>query len=262
MQDLHVITEGEGPAVLLIHGSAADHTTWNIQRAGLRAKLSLTVYDRRGTGMSAPAAQEPFITVAQHAQDAARLIESSGAPVVVVGSSFGGVVALELTRRRPELVRSAVLIEPPLAATDEQTLFAKGFIARYDELLASDGGPAAAEYFLRSVLGDASFERMPRPFQERSKSLWAAIRSDCAALAEYSPDYASLSEVRTPVLLLGGERSAALYRPTLEALRRHLGNASLEILEAAGHMLHAEAQRRFNARLLEYTRAAYGVTAE
>ena len=48
-----------------------------------------------------------------------------------------------------------------------------------------------------------------------------------------------------PTLLLGGARSAPYFRPTLEALREHLPHARLEVVANAGHMLHAEASRRF-----------------
>jgi len=47
------------------------------------------------------------------------------------------------------------------------------------------------------------------------------------------------------VLLLGGDRSAAYFRPTLEALFTALPHARLETVRGAGHMLHAEAHRQF-----------------
>ena len=54
VRELHVVVTGEGAPVLFIHGSAADHTTWVIQQAGLRSSLRLITYDRRGTGKSPP----------------------------------------------------------------------------------------------------------------------------------------------------------------------------------------------------------------
>lgn len=248
---IHVERDGTGPAVLFVHGSAADHTTWVIQRAGLRSQLEVVVYDRRGTGRSPLPEGVSFLTVEQHATDAAELITQLGAPVFAVGSSFGGVVVLELARTRPELLRGAMLLEPPLASDDALPSIPQGFLCRFDEIERREGGPAAAEYFLRSVLGDAAFERIPRRFQDRSKALHASIRQDIAALGAYPVRYAELHKVKTPILLLGGERSNPFYRPTLEALRASLGNATLEILSGAGHMMHADVHRTFNRRLLE-----------
>lgn len=253
-RDLHVVVTGDGAPVLFIHGSAADHSTWIIQQAGLRSRLRLITYDRRGTGKSPLPEGTPYLTVEQHAADAAELIRLHGAgqPMVVVGSSFGGVVALELARSRPEQLWGAVLLEPPLASSDEVPPIPQHFLQRFDDIAITGGGPAAAEFFLRSVLGDAAWARIPRPFQERSKSLHASIRQDIAALGDYPVRYGQLSAVKVPILLLGGERSAEFYRPTLIALQQHLGNAKLEVLAGAGHMMHADVHRKFNERLLAF----------
>lgn len=233
---LHVVRAGAGPSVLLLHGSAADHSTWSIQLASpsLTQRFSLVAYDR-------PADR---LTVEAHAADAATLLAEAPARTLVVGSSFGAVIALELVRRHGARCAGAILIEPPMSATDEVTAEQRGLLAAFDQRLAEQGGPAAAELFLRTVLGDAAYERMPRAFQERSKAKWEAIRADSAALLAYRPRYAELAQVDVPVRLLGGERSAPYFRATLDALAAALPDARIELLPA-GHMLHAEAHRRF-----------------
>lgn len=231
---LHVVRAGTGPRILLIHGSAADHTTWSIQLASsLRERFTLIAYDRRGDAQ----------TVEAHADDAAGLLAGDPSPALVVGSSFGAVIALDVVRRHG--AAGAVLIEPPMGATDDVPAAPAAFLEAYDRRAAEQGGPAAAELFLRTVLGDAAFERMPRAFRDRATSKHAEIRADSAALLAYHPRYAELARVTAPVLLLGGERSASYFRPTLEALRAALPGARLELVPGAGHMLHAEAHRRF-----------------
>jgi pimeloyl-ACP methyl ester carboxylesterase len=227
--------------MLFLHGSAADSTTWSIQLAGsLREHFELVAYDRRLEG-----------SVADHAADAATLL-SAQAPGVVVGSSFGSVVALELIRTRPQLVRGAVLIEPPMPSSDDLAGAATAFVAEFDRRAAEQGGPAAAEFFLRFVLGDEAYDRMPRAFQERAMQKWQQIRADSAALLDYRPRYAELKSVKLPVLLVGGDRSATYFRATLDALLAALPDARLEIVAGAGHMLHAEASRRFAQLLMEF----------
>jgi pimeloyl-ACP methyl ester carboxylesterase len=232
--------ESSLPRVLLIHGSAADRTTWSIQLAGpLREKFELIAYDRG-----------ELASVRAYAAEAAKLLEDSRA--LVVGSSFGAVVTLELVRTRPELCAGAILIEPPMAPTDDPPTDPVAFLADFDRRVIDQGGPAAGEFFLRTVLGDTAFERMPKAFRERSAAKWAAIRADSQALIEYRPRYAELASVTTPVLLLGGDRSASYFRPTLEALAKALPRARLEIVSGAGHMLHAEASRRFAELLIAF----------
>lgn len=230
---LHVVRAGHGPQILLIHGSAADHTTWSIQLAGpLRERFTLVAYDRRPDATSVEA----------HAKDAAGLVEP---PAIIIGSSFGAVVALELVRTHPDVCAGAILIEPPMAASDELAAAPAEFLGEFDRRAAEQGGPAAGEFFLRTVLGDGAFERMPRAFRERSAGTWAAIRADSEALIAYRPRYAELARVPTPMLLLGGERSAPYFRATLDSLSGSLPRARIETVAGAGHMLHAEASRRF-----------------
>ena len=245
MDVLPLVRVGSGAPVLLVHGSAADHTTWSIQlhaRSALAQRFELIAYDRRAGEVS----------IEQHADDAAAICASLGTPVVAVGSSFGAVVVLELIRRATGVVRGAVLCEPPLAASDEEAPIPDTFLARFDAIAASDGGEAAGEYFLRQVLGDVAYMRMPRLYQARSKAMWRAIRDDSAALGAYRVRYELLREVVTPCLLLGGERSAAYFRPTLDALARALGHARLEILAGAGHMMQAEAYRAFGESVIRF----------
>jgi len=240
---------GAGPRILLIHGSAADRGTWLIQLGSpLREHFTLLTYDRRVDAL----------TIEAHAADAAALLAAEPGRAVVVGSSFGGVVALELARSHASLVAGAIMIEPPIAASDERFAVSQAFIEAFDRRLAEDGGPAAGELFLRMVLGDAAFERMPRMFQVRAMAKFAEIRADSVALHAYRPRYAELSRITTPVLLLGGERSSPNFRPTLEALQRSLGNARTEIIASAGHMLHAEAHRRFHELVTAFARQTLG----
>lgn len=238
---LHVVRAGQGPRVLFVHGSAADHTTWSIQLASrdLRERFELIAYDRRATASS----------VEDHAEDAAQLL--GGEPAILAGSSFGSVIALEVMRTRPELVRGAILIEPPMAASDEPAE-SLSFLEEFDRRAAEQGGPAAGEFFLRFVLGDAAFERMPKPFRERAAAKWAEIRADSGALIAYKPRYRELAHVTVPTLLLGGARSAPYFRATLDALVAALPNVRLETVANAGHMLHAEAPRSYAEHLIAF----------
>lgn len=245
---LHVVRAGHGPLVVLVHGSATDHSTWTIQLANpaLRERVRMVAYDRRIGG-----------TIADHAADLAALIEAEagGERVVAVGSSCGGVVVLELARRGCAALAGAVLMEPPLPPRDDSPSYMErqaALLAELDRLAAKEGPAAAAELFLRTVLGDQAWSRLPRRFQERSKAYWPQIHGDCQALAAYRVDYPALGAVAVPVLLLGGDRSAPYFRPTLEALAAALGQARMDIIPGAGHMMQADASRGFHERVLGF----------
>ena len=222
----------------MIHGSAADHTTWTVQFAGLKDDFCMLAYDRNGG---------PLYSVEKHADDAAEILHSEVAgPCAVVGSSFGAIVALDLARRYPELVNHLILCEPPLAQSDYLAPVPDGFACRFDDITRRLGGPAASEFFLRCVLGDDAFDRMPKVYRRRSMAAHAQIRADMGALARYRVRYNDLaSEPRAKVVLLGGERSAGFYADTLEALQTAIPGSSHRTLLGAGHMMHVDAHRQF-----------------
>ena len=105
--------KGEGPAVLLIHGGAEDASMLDAQAEAIAARgFRVIWYDRRGTGASTRAAW-PGGGADQHADDAARLLGGTGATgATVLGFSSGGVVALALAARHPEIVGEVIAWEP------------------------------------------------------------------------------------------------------------------------------------------------------
>lgn len=239
---MHVVRVGAGPRILFLHGSATDHTTWSIQLgSSLKDRFELFAPDRDFSRH----------TVAEHAAD---LLPFIGEGALVVGSSFGAVIGLELARTHPALVRGLVLIEPPMPASDDP-LYAsaqRAFYAEFERRVAEEGGPAAGEFFLRTVLGPDAYERIPKAFRERSRDRWAEIRSDSEALVAYRPRYAELRTLELPVILAGGERSAPLFAPTLDALAAVLPHAERVTFPNAGHMLHAEVPRKFGELLIRF----------
>jgi lipase len=99
---------GVGAPVLAVHGITSSSRSWPFLAAALDHPV--VAPDLRGRGRSNRL--PPPYGMAQHADDCAAVIETSGgAPVVVVGHSMGGFVATVLAARRPDLVRALVLVD-------------------------------------------------------------------------------------------------------------------------------------------------------
>ena len=111
MTDLQHSEQGTGdPPALLIHGTGP--AVWG-DLPGLLAEYRRTIiYERRGFGDSpGPTGTNSFA----HADDAAALLDDvAAAPAILVGWSWGGIVALSVALRRPDAVSGLVLLEPPL----------------------------------------------------------------------------------------------------------------------------------------------------
>lgn len=103
--------------VLLIHGGAEDADMLAAQAEAIAADGRQVIwYDRRGTGASTRD-EWPGSGADQHADDAAALLRQlAPRPAVVLGFSSGGIVALALAARHPELVAEAIAWEAPAVA--------------------------------------------------------------------------------------------------------------------------------------------------
>jgi pimeloyl-ACP methyl ester carboxylesterase len=250
---------GQGPPMLLVHGSAASADGWAPQLRGLQDRFQLFAVDRRGTGRSPLEPGVDAYSVAEHAEDLAEFIQARGLPPpVLCGSSFGAVVALHLARTRPELVRGMVLAEPPLSPQATLPKQMVEFLAEFRRTLAEEGGPAGVRLFLRTVVGEADFEAMPAAWRSRAEGLWEAVRRDVEALAGYDPALSGLRGLRVPALMLGGGRSQGYYVFTLERLRMLLPVSARLTLDGAGHMMHLDQPEAFNRAVTAFAERFIG----
>lgn len=110
---LHVQISGEsGPSVVLESGLAATSLTWALVQPLIAQFARVMSYDRAGLGWSDDAAGPA--TALNAVQDLETLLDRAGlpAPFVLVGHSFGGLIARILQQRHPELVAGLALVDP------------------------------------------------------------------------------------------------------------------------------------------------------
>ena len=109
--DLYYEEMGEGVPILLIHPSGATASTWGSAADELARIGRVIAYDRRGYARSGG---EPVHSMSAHTADAAALLEHlQTPPAVVVGTSAGAAIAVDLAVRRPDLVRVVIAHEFP-----------------------------------------------------------------------------------------------------------------------------------------------------
>ena len=106
---------GAAPAqVVLVHGAPDRARSFNAAVRALPEYL-VTTYDRRGYGQRAGHPPPPTGDIFEHAEDLIGLLEET--PAVVVGHSFGGIVAMAASIKAPELIPAVGVWEPPLIWT-------------------------------------------------------------------------------------------------------------------------------------------------
>lgn len=242
---------GHGFPIFLIAGGTADADCWMDTFGRLAAHNRVIAYDRRGHSRSSG---PPSSDWSRHADDARALLHVLNAvPVTVVGWSGGGLIALDLAIKTPELVRNLALIEPPFHAMKD---FDPGFLltfARVMLLRRLKGDQAAAEAFKRFVDGP-SWERLPESSREAMLSNARALMADLdAGSGEYMSDH-DVRGVNCPVLLLYGSDSPPILRRPIKRLAQLLPKAEVRQVEGSGHLMHFDRPDEFVEAVLSMAR--------
>jgi pimeloyl-ACP methyl ester carboxylesterase len=221
-QDMHVMTAGSGPRVVLVHGSGGN-AGWPAQRA-LADRYSLVMPTRSGYPPNPP---EERIDFEAHAEDLLRLLEPEDH---LLGHSYGGVVALLAAPRAA--LRSLTVLEPPAFGVAREDPVVKRLISELAPLWPTDLPP---EDFLRRFIETVGAEyNAPSPLPpEMEASVRAMMVERAPWEAEIPLD--ELADAAFPKLVVSGAHSAA-FDAVCDALERRLG-AERAVVEGAGHSI-------------------------
>ena len=230
-------SSGEGPPLVLVHGTTADHTRWAPLLPYLEPHATVHAIDRRGRGSSGDAAA---YDVAREFEDVAAVIDAvahdTGTAVDVLGHSFGGICAFGATTRTGN-VRRLVLYEGFPPADPDLFGLPPGAAERLDALLADGDREAVLETFFREVVGmpDHEFVRY------RALPAWRARLTAAHTITRESVhvpalDPAQAAAVAVPTLLLLGGDSPDEMRTGTEAVAAALPDARIAVLDGQQHI--------------------------
>ena len=234
--DLAIRQSGDGPAVLLIHGTAP--ATWGDLEARLAPARRVIAYDRRSFGDS-PAPPPGDLRV--HADDAATLLERLEAgPALIIGWSIGGVIALDLACRHPERVGGLLLLEPPFRAKRHPNLAMLRAIGGATVLGRLGRADAGAERFLRWALGrrDGTSDLERVDGWRRSS---AAIVAELGAGTGEHLDRRALAELAVPTTVVIGTESDPAFAAAGRRVASLVPHARLITAESSGHLPQLDA---------------------
>jgi len=239
---LAVEERGEGTPALLMHGPALDRRGWDGVVAELGGDVHTVAYDRRAYGDSTTFEVLRGTTVAEQAEDAATVIRALElGPVVVCGHEVGALIALDLLLRHPELVTSAVLIEPALLSLVPAGREAVAAIRDVVENGVRDGGPAGAVLaYLEHVGGPRALELVGPDRLERAGRGARPFAADLAAGPAWRYTPRELRRTDVEVVVMAGTRSDPVRREAAAVLAETLPEGRLVQAEA-GHFVGLEA---------------------
>ncbi len=237
---LALFTSGDGPPLILVHGAAADHTTFRVIGPRLATWFTVHAMDRRGRGASGDtlpyAIEREFEDVATVAET---LAAEAGQPVAVLGHSYGGRCTLGaalLTDRIARLVCYEGAPAPPGSSYEpgeiRDRLRARLEVGDLDSLLAD---------FMSEIVGMTKQELA----SYRADPIWpvrvaaaGTIPRELDAEANPAASLDQLGAVRQRVLQLLGSESRAIFRDATIALDNRLADGRIVEIAGAKHAAH------------------------
>ncbi len=238
-----------GPAVLLIHGSTSHLVDFDVALGPqLSGRYHLIAYDRPGMGRSRkrPGDAARLAIQAETAADVIRAEHPSG-PVVVIGHSYGGAVALRLALDHPELVSGLVLLAPashpwggkapffyaleamPVAGEIITTL-----VWPFAEAAAKGSLPSRA--FAPRPVPDGYFEKAEVRLALRPAALRATAADFDALPKQLEAQARRYDELTMPIVTIQGENDHVVPVALIKT-KSSFSHGKLVFVPGAGHMV-------------------------
>jgi 3-oxoadipate enol-lactonase len=253
---LHVIDEGTGSPILLLHAGIADSRSWDemvplLNRAGYRTIR----FDQRGAGGSTTE-DVAFSRVA----DLLAVLDATGIDrVVLVGNSMGGVLAFDTAIEAPDRVVAIVGVAAGLGGFDggntpeELAMFAE--MERLEEQEPVD--PAAVADVDIRVWVDGPGQpptRVPAAIRDlvREMDLFDPSRPQGKPIRLNPPASDRLAELRCPILAVAGEIDVSEVAVTARHLEANAPNARALVWPDVAHMIGMEQPARLTDAIVGF----------
>jgi len=193
-----LVRAGEKGTIVIVPGAMADAQGWLPFAAALRTSMSIAIVNRRGRAPSED--MPPNSTVSDEIGDVQEVLSRLQGPFVLVGWSYGGLLALETAIGRADIA-SIILYEPvcrpfaPTAAEPIRQAVEAGDLDQAVALVITDVSGAPAEQV--TALRDS-------PAWEYLKPLAVPAATELSALNRYRPNFGGYAAIDAPVTLLIG----------------------------------------------------------
>ena len=275
---VHYVDHGgpaNGPLLVMVHGLGGSLVNWAALAPLLTDACRVMALDLVGFGLTQAGTYSTSVTSNQRMLQRF-LSEVAGSPAILVGNSMGGLIAILQASRQPDTVAAAVLIDPALPPVPG---------SRIDPLVTASFGMYAVPHLGRAMLKARRRVRSPEQLamdilhlccvdptrvpsdvleqllevaRERSgypdidEHFLTAARSLLGVLARRSAFKATVKAIRTPVLLLHGEKDRLVSIGAARAVAAANPSWRFEVAPDVGHVPLLEAPVWTASHILEW----------
>ena len=221
---------GEGPPVVFVHGAGSARWSFDLVRPELESRFTVIAIDRRGRGDSSDV---KGYEVEREFEDVAAVVRDAGHGALLMGHSYGALIAAGTAQLLDELPR-LVLYEPPMGGV----LGEPELIDRWEHLIAEGERDLLLREFFRKVAGyreDQIDELALSPVWDLRKQVSPTLPRELRAEWAFRLDRDALARLATPTLMLLGSESPDWARRSTDAYSEAIPNAEVRILQGHGH---------------------------
>jgi pimeloyl-ACP methyl ester carboxylesterase len=259
--DIGCHVSGEGPALLMVHGVAIDHSCFARARPHLAEQFTVYLMDRRGRGISGDAADW---SMAREFDDVRAVIdaiaEATGGPVNVFGHSLGGLCALEAVARPGKThtgnVRGLFLYDPAIPRGPRPAGL-QAIADKLDDILRTTGD---REKMIETHLLEwtkISPEALAR--QKADTERWArrvgwahTIPREYKGNQSFVLDLGRYADIRVPTRVMVGEKSHDGLQGSARLIGETVPGGELIVLKGAAHYGFNTAPEAFAAEVTKF----------
>lgn len=217
------VTGAEAPRVLALHGWARSHRDFDaIMTTDGAVPLPALALDLPGFGASPPPPEA--WGAGAYADAVAAVLDDMACPVVVLGHSFGGRVALHLAVQRPDAVRALVLTGAPVL----HPLRRSGRVALAYRV--------TRRLYRMGVVSEEAMEAARQRFGSVDYRAAHGVMREVLVRSVNETDEAQLDAVRCPVHLVWGADDTAAPLDVAERALARLADGVLDVHPGVGHM--------------------------
>jgi pimeloyl-ACP methyl ester carboxylesterase len=231
--EIGFIKRGEGPPLILLHGTTAEHSRWLPLIPHFENQFTVYAIDRRGRGGSGDSNDYHLM---KEVEDIVAVVESIGEPVFLLGHSYGGLIALEASLLTSN-IRRLILYEPPIPTGI--SIYPPGTPEKMQAFIDKGENEAALEVMLREVvkMPDHEFEMYRQlPAYKKRIGLASTIPREVTVELSYTFDPGKFENMNIPTLLLLGGDSPAVMQKGTELADAALPNSTVVVMPGQQHI--------------------------
>lgn len=241
--------EGVGPTLLLLHGLGAEGSCWDAQVKTFQSSYRIIRPDFRGFGHSEKPVEAAAYSVDIFAEDVRALLDALNAwPVMVVGTSMGGYMALTLALKEPTRVSRLVLCHtacsrkvPTHVMTERLSALKSGDMRDYARV--------AVSHALHATVASDVRQRVESMMASNDQEAYMRVFGGGALDFDVC---SRLGGIHMPTLVIASRDDQVVPFERSAQLAQGIPGARLVEMPQTGHLSYMERPEAFNVALSEF----------